>query len=296
MLDEGLDNFFTTMLTSEAQGLFIRAISYLEGIEYSTIQDELIDIAFTPISDSEDSVEKPETMVADEMRGHLLRVMFDQLGTSGVVPIEDAGLGQVLELAEAMFMIFGFEDSGAINSTCSMEDSPEGKMAELLQLVTGTNADEWSTLIDTIRPEVIKAIVKEMSERAVLVYHDNELNEKYLPKLRLYSEFCASSFPELKIFNKIGGILLGQQFNSYISSGVVQYLLEGNEMEKLARELYGFALISNDAKNDPATFVRSMSDQLVDDMARLVKLNQYMTDINAKFVKFYQTQTKGTTI
>lgn len=295
MLDESLDNFLESLLTAEMYKLYIEVISYLESIEYSTIQDELIDFAFEPVSDDVDKTDKTESMIVDEMHAHLKACLVSQLTMAGITTAEDCTLQNLHDLCIGLLQISSFEDEASIISTCQMDESPEGKLAEILQLLTSTPADQWLMYLESVAPEVLTNIMEILSSKVDIKYHEIEGDAEYLQKIRLYSEFCQPAYSDLKIFNLIGSLILGQEFVTYVNSGVLQELFEGDEMDKLARELYGMALLSQDAKNDPVTAIRTIIEQYLEDMPRIVKLNNQVSEINAGFVKFFQIQSKGLT-
>ena len=75
--------------------------------------------------------------------------------------------------------------------------------------------------------------------------------------------------------------------------GWLDKLFEGNEMDKLALELYCCAIMSEDAKNDPLGAVRQHIEKYLGDAVRIVKLNTELSQINAQFVQFYQLNVKN---
>jgi hypothetical protein len=295
MLDESLDNFLEATLTSERYKLYVDVISYLESIEYSTIQDELLNLAFSSLSDGDDNHEKPEALICDEMHAHLIQVLVSQLRVSGVTISEETTLKDTYDLAVGIAHIGGNEDVASILATAGNDDGPIDQLAEILHLVTTVATEHWLTILDEVSPQLIKRIVELATRTVDTEYQEMEETTEYLQKLRIYSEFARVADRDLKCFTLVESNLLGRDFEFYINTGVINELFEGNEMDKLAMELYGIALMSANAKDDPPAAVRLIIELYLSDTTRIVKLNNEITKVNAAFVKFFQTTTKGLT-
>lgn len=294
MLDPSLDNFLENALPAEKYKLYADIISYLESIEYDTIESELLNLIFMSIGDENEKVPKPESTCVDEIYGHLRECLISQLSQSGVKANEDVKLKDVYDLAIGLFHIGTHEDIAGIVACCSLDESPINRLAEVLQLVTTVSADHWLMVIDEIQPEVIRRIV-EMSKQTIdSEYQEMEKTAEYLQKIRIYSEYCVKNGEsDLEIFRLVQRVVLGQNFEVYLHSGVLHELFEGDEMDKLAKEMYGMALISNDASKDPAAAIRTIIEQYIEDTRRIVELNSQVQLVNAEFVKFYQITSQG---
>lgn len=295
MLDESLDNFLEASLTAERYKLYVDVISYLESIEYSTIQDELLNLAFSSISDEDDNHDKPDSLICDEMHAHLIQVLVSQLRVNGVTISEETTLKDTYDLAVGIAHIVGNEDVASILATAGNDEGPIDQLAEILHLVTTVATEHWLTMIDEVSPQLIKRIVELANRTVDAEYQEMEATAEYLQKLRIYSEYAHNAGRDLKCFDLVETNILGRDFTFYINGGTINELFEGNEMERLALELYGMALMSADAKDDPPAAVRAIIEQYLSDTTRIVKLNNEITQINSNFVKFFQTTTKGLT-
>jgi hypothetical protein len=294
MLDQSLDNFLENALPAEKYRLYVDIISYLESIEYDTIESELLNLIFMSIGDENEKVPKPESTCVDEIYGHLRECMISQLSQSGVTANEDVTLKDVYDLAIGLFHIDTHEDISGILACCSLDDPPIHKLAEVLQLVTTVNGDHWLTVIDTVQPEVIKRIIDMSKQTIDSEYQEMELTAEYLQKIRIYSEYCVEKGEtNLEIFRLVQRVILGQSFELYLKTNVLHDLFEGNEMDKLAKEMYGMALISNDASKDPVGAIRTIIEQYIEDTTRIITLNSEVQLVNAEFVKFYQITSQG---
>lgn len=294
MLDQSLDNFLEQALPAEKYRLYVDIISYLESIEYDTIEGELLNLIYMSIGDENEKVPKPESTCVDEIYGHLRECMISQLSQSGVIANEEVKLKDVYDLAIGLFHISTHEDIAGIVACCCLDEPPIHRLAEVLQLVTTTSADHWLTVIDEIQPEVIRAIVKMSKQTINSEYQEMENTADYLQKLRIYSEYCVTKdATDLKVFSLVENVVLGQNFTTYLDSGVLHDLFEGDLMDRLALEMYGMALMSNDAQKDPVGAVRTVVESYLEDTRRIVALNSAISLVNAEFVKFYQTTSQG---
>lgn len=296
MLDESLENFLEATLTGEQYKLYVDIISYLESIEYDTIQAELLNLAFMSIGDENEKQPKPESTICDEMHGHLFQVLMSQLSQNGIEVAEGSNLKDTFDLAVGVLHISGHEDLASVIATASNDDHPNDQLSDILQLVTTIPADHWTMIIDSVSPQLIQRI-REMGTQVVNTeYQEMEETAEYLQKLRLYNEFIQKQDRNLKMFELAANTILGRELETYINSGIIDDLFEGNEMDKLAMELYGLCLMSSDAKNDPPAAIRAVVEKYLSDTTRIVRLNSEMGIVNAAYVKFFQTSSKGLTI
>jgi hypothetical protein len=294
MLDSSLDNFLENALSAEKYRLYVDIIQYLESIEYDTIEGELLNLIYMSIGDENEKVPKPESTCVDEIYGHLRECMISQLSQSGVTANEEVKLKDVYDLAIGLFHISSHEDIAGIVACCSLDESPIHQLAEVLQLVTTVSADHWLVVIDEIAPEVIDRII-EMSKQTIdSEYHEMEQTAEYLQKVRLYSEYASEKgMVDLRVFSLVAEVVLGQDFRTYLDSGVLHELFEGDLMDRLAMEMYGMALMSNDASKDPVGAIRNVVESYIEDTRRIIALNEYVQKVNAEFVKFYQINSQG---
>lgn len=294
MLDSSLDNFLENALSAEKYRLYVDIIQYLESIEYDTIEGELLNLIYMSIGDENEKVPKPESTCVDEIYGHLRECMISQLSQSGVTANEEVKLKDVYDLAIGLFHISSHEDIAGIVACCSLDESPIHQLAEVLQLVTTVSADHWLVVIDEIAPEVIDRII-EMSKQTIdSEYHEMEQTAEYLQKVRLYSEYASEKgMVDLRVFSLVAEVVLGQDFRTYLDSGVLHELFEGDLMDRLAMEMYGMALMSNDASKDPVGAIRNVVESYIEDTRRIIALNEYVQMVNAEFVKFYQINSQG---
>lgn len=292
MLDESLDNFLEAALNAEKYKLYVDIISYLESIEYSTIQDELLNIMFMSIGDDNEKIPKPESTICDEIYGHLRECLISQLSQSGVKASEEVSLKDVYDLAIGLFNIGQHDDLAGIIASASIDGGPLDKLAEVLQMVTAEPADHWAMVLDTVEPEVIKKIIELSTDTINSEYQVMEETAEYLQKLRCYAAYVKERDMTLELFDLVGSVILGSEFEIYINTGVLNEQFEGNDMHRLGLELYGMALMSSDAKGDPVTAIRNVIEKYLGDTIRIVQLNVEVGKINAEFVKYFQTASK----
>jgi len=293
MLDESLENLLESLLTAEQYKLYVDIISYLESIEYTTIQDELLNIAFESFGDENEKLPKPESTITDEIFAHMRECLISQLSQFGVVADEGVALKDLFDLSVGILHISGHEDVASIIASASNDSDPVDQMAEILQLVTTQPAVVWVMMLDSVSTDLLKRI-REMSVKMVdTEYQVMEESAEYLQALRLYAGYVALTDRKLIVLDMVDSMVLGQEFETYINSGYLNELFEGEEMHRLALELYGFALMSSDAKTDPLGAVRKIIEKYLNDTARIVKLTTELSVVNAEYLKYYHTNRKG---
>ena len=291
MLDETLDDYLEHTVSPEKYGLYAKIISLLEGVDHDTIQDELIGIINSVVGDEEDAIHKPDNEICDELHSHLSNTLIDELHSAGVVVVEGIRLNDVFELYAGILQITSSEDVDALLAVVSGDSDTIGKLSEMLHLTTSTDTCHWEVMMDDVSPELIKLISKNIKAAITDGYNKLEQSEGYLEKLRVYAQFIAERDQSLLMFSMVDTVVMGGEFETYINSGLLHDLFDGNDMPKLALELYGMALMSSDARQDPVTAVRVCIEKYVTDTSRIVKLNADITHVNALFVKFYQLAT-----
>lgn len=288
MLEDVLDNYLEAMVSPEKYALYSTIIGFLEGIERDTIQDELIGIINSTVGDEEDSTHKPDNAICDEIHSHLHSELHDGLIAMGIQVVHGISLNDVFELYSGMAHIGSSEDTDGIMAIVSGDDDNVGKLAEILNLITSIATCHWEVLLEEVAPELIKKISGNAEFVITHGYDALEINEGYLAKLRIYAEFIQQRDQQLLMFSMIDSVILGSTFETYINSGLLHDLFDGNEMPKLAMELYGMALMSSDARQDPVNSVRNIIEKYLNDTNRIVKLNAEIGQLSAHFVKFYQ--------
>lgn len=293
MLDSTLDNFLEVSVTPEVYKLYTIIIDLLQNMDYDNVQDVLINIIFSTVKDEEDSEQKPDNQICDEIREHLHTTMVNKLWEFGIEMADNGNLQDACDVLIGFIRLGDNEDESGILAIASGDDTPHGKFSEMLHLVTDHPACYWETILDVVRPEVITKIVEVMTESVNTEYKQNEGTEEYLQKIRIYASYLEEYRQSLAVLKMLDSVILGSTFETYINSGAINDLFDGNQMDRLAMELYGMALISSDANQDPLNGVRIIIEKYLSDTSRIVKLNTEMNHINAGFVKFYQTAIAG---
>lgn len=292
-LDDSLDNFLEAAVSPEKYKLYTEIISYLESIEYSTIQDELLNIMYSSVGDEDEKQQKPESMICDEIYGHLRECLISEQSRNGITLAEEINLRDSFDVCLGLLHIAGYEDTSGMMASCYSDSSSVDKLAEILQLVTTVHADHWAHLLEMVENDVIKRILEICNQTVNSEYEAMQQTGDYLAKLRIYNGFIQQFDMKLAVFELAENTMLGQDFETYINSGKLDDLFEGIEMRRLGLELYGMALISSDAKNDPVNAIRGVIEKYLADAVRIVKLNSEVSLINAEFVKYYQTNVKN---
>lgn len=291
MLDASISNLIEMAATDERATLLKDCIMFLESMEYDSLQAELLNIIYESFANDE-AIEKPESVIMDEIHLKLVGAFIDQLRSNGIEVDPDAKLKDLYDLTVGISHIPTYEDMGSIVAACGSDDGPVDQLSEILQLVTTISSEHWHTVVEDVSKQLISTIIEYGGARANDEYDQIEATDRYLSKLRAYSEFVDKLDRKLAFFELVESNKLGLPFTKYIDSGVVSEYFDGNEMDKLAMELYGMALMSADGNADPVTAIRNTAEQYINDPARLLNINIEAGKINAAFVKFYQTSAK----
>lgn len=295
MIDATLDNLLEVIVTSERYTLYLEVISYLESIEYDTIQDELLNFAFSSIADDRERIEKPESTIADEIHAHLMQCLASHLRQGGIETTDEATLKQRLELAVGVAHIPTYEDLGSVMAATYVDDTTTQKLAEVLHVVTTIPTVHWTDILESVSDDLIKKIQQLSTGLISEEYAEVDRLNEYLLKLRIYKEFAESIGRELIFFKLVENDRIGRLFEDYINTGILTDFFEGSQMDLLALEIYGMALMSSDARNDPPTAIRNIIEKYLTDTNRTVKLNTEVTAVNGNFVKYFQTASNGLT-
>lgn len=294
MIESALSNLLEATLTTERYQLYVDVISYLESIEYDTIQDELLNFAFMSLADDE-KIEKPDSLITDEMHAHLMQCLTSELRQTGIEVTDEATLKERYELAVGVASIPTYDDLAALVACTCSDDGAIDQLSEILHLVTTVSTEHWPIILDSVSPQLI-ARIRELSTVTINAQYDEvERVEEYLKKLRVYKEFVDKLERQLVVFSLVETNILGRPFDDYLNTGVLTDYFEGNQMDLLALEVYGMALMSVDARNDPPTAIREHVEKFLNDTPRIVKLNAEIVKVNGNFVKFFQTTTNGLT-
>lgn len=292
MLDPTLENWMEVQVTPEIEALYTKIIGLLDSVmdegSESAVQLRMIDCIFSFIGDEEDTVPKPDNIIADEIREMLYHGLLNTIEQFGVVVGDNTKLQSAYDLLDGIVSIDGSEDIGRILAAAGSDDDNVGKLSEILHIVTTVEACHWEDMIDSVSNDLIKKI-NELGTTAVTDhYAANEETAKYLQNIRIYAQYIRQKGKDLQIFKLAADAQLGMPMDVYMNSGIVNQVLDSPEVEVLAQEMYGMAIISSDGRTDPTNFIRGVIEKYISDVSQIVKLNGAIGRLNGDYIKFYQ--------
>lgn len=305
MLTTFLDEFMEPMYTPEALVLYTDIILFMEAGPYETIQDDLMAMALAPVSTSDprdldegddfkvksEITVKGEDQIRDEIVAFLQTALIKDMRTFGVEFSEEATIDDMFRLLKGMYMIDNYDDVSTLIQLVGIDTDDTERLATVLALLIEESMDNICTLIDSVSPSLIRGIQKLMINRADSAYDQMESDEQknYLLRIRAYREYVASrGHQHLKLYDFIAATLMGQVLEAYLDSGVLNDLIENNNMEKLSLEIYGLALVSSDGVNDPLTAIRATAERVIPDSSRVTMLINEVIKVNGGYSKFLQ--------
>lgn len=292
MIDTTLENWMEVQVTPEIEDLYTKIIGLLDSVmdegSQSGIQLRMIDCIYSFIGDEEDTVPKPDNIIADEIREMLYHDLLNTIEQFGVVVNENSTIQKAYELLDGLVSIDGSEDIGRILAAAGSDDDSVGRLSEILHIVTTVEACHWEDLIESVSDDLIKKI-NELGTTAVIDhYAANEETAMYLQNIRIYAQYIRQKGKDLRIFELAADTQLGMAMDVYMNSGIVNQVLDSPEVEQLAQEMYGMAIISSDGRTDPTNFIRGVIDKYISDVSQIVKLNGAVGRLNGDYMKFYQ--------
>lgn len=169
----------------------------------------------------------------------------------------------LLELSECLYSIPYYEDKVTINRILESTECNEEKLSEILSLVSPKEDVYFLQHLEDV-PNYLLDKIKEVSkEKSKIELEYNEFNSKAINKCKRIRELFGTEF---KVFDIIAtGIILGDTIENYLKR--FYSVIETQDLDKLAKELFIFSSISSDGFNNPLVSIRQV-------------ITNYITDLN----------------
>ena len=169
----------------------------------------------------------------------------------------------LLELSECLYNIPYYEDKVTINRILESTECNEEKLSEILSLVSPKEDVYFLQHLEDV-PNYLLDKIKEVSkEKSKIELEYNEFNSKAINKCKRIRELFGTEF---KVFDIIAtGIILGDTIENYLKR--FYSVIETQDLDKLAKELFIFSSISSDGFNNPLVSIRQV-------------ITNYITDLN----------------
>lgn len=307
MLNETISDFMEVMYPAERYALLEEIILFLEAGPNESIQEDIEALMFSPgeasMRDERHDVEgdvdvnvksdlsvKSEDVIRDQISEYLNTAVVTDLRGFGIEVAPDATLNQIFTVLKGISGLENYEDVATLIQVASIDTDNIERLAQILEIVTLESADNLCCVIDSVSDDLIRGILKLSVTRADNAYEELESDnmKRFLMRIRAYREYTQNAgFETLKIWEYIPSIVMGSDLDVYLDSGVFTELIENNNIEKLAIEMYGLTLVSAQSE-DPLTAIRDVAEKYLSDTVRTSQLNSEVIRINGGYAKFLQ--------
>lgn len=217
-----------------------------------------------------------DTQVLDQLQTNLMAVLRNLLVMQGLHPAEHTLPSQVVEFADAMYMVADYEDRDTVFGLLNAEMPTQELAGEILALLTPYSADEAMGLLEQV-DESFTASLKGRLTREAEEPSEEELQscERQIKAYLAYKQVVGGeALYSDRFFQHSGAI--GLEFKDYLK--LYQSDKEGEDLasadpRSIAKDLVGMAFLSSDGVDSPLIVVRKYLSELFADINVTTKID-----------------------
>lgn len=271
-----LRNFLVMASSPETVRTFDEAIDVLDKYGVEEYMDTFEAVTFDDPSSTENDV------VNSLLRS--LRSMFDNIVHShGLWPEEHVLMSQIVEIADAMYMLPYYEDQVILGSYMAEYDGAE-LAGEVLALLMPYDVEVIMAMFREVSEDFEESLRLRLSipqdDKEVLAAMPEEL-QKFAKAYMAYKAVINNLdiYPD-RILSEPAAI--GMEYLTYL--GLYQADKEGSDLDRkqpdqVGRDLLGMAYLSKDGIENPLVTVRKHLNELFGDIHIVTKINLAVTNL-----------------
>lgn len=261
-----LDTFLNNSASPELKSLIKEAIDIFDKIGYtgteSLYNEKLMN------SDNEDLNDTLLSILSVTKDAQIDILLAHDIKVNKDIPFDIANA-----LIDGIINIETHENKNEILNIISANLSTEETFAEIIELLTGKNADELLLHIESVGQQTIEATKYLLIQKSVnddVEEKDNEdMNKSIVLVKKFYNYLKGRKLLISKLLND--GMDIGLKFATYAS-------ILGRDLEELtptvaAEELIGMALISIDGVNNPRAIIKENIDKYISNLDTITKID-----------------------
>lgn len=261
MIYAELRNYLTMAASNETVQLFDAAVEVFEKYGLTEYMDMFQDVAFN-------DPDANDTNVLDSLQVNLLAVLNNLLAMQGLHRADHTLPSQVVEIADAMYMIVDYEDRATVMGLMESDLPAQELAGEIIALVSQYSPDEIMGLLESVDDTFRDSLKGRLTEVSTEM-SDEELSavEKQITAYAKYKSVIGhKAIYSDRFFGHVG--IMAMPFKDYLN--LFQSDKAGEDLTRLeprevAEDLVGMAFLSCDGVDSPLITVRKhLSDLFAD--------------------------------
>ena len=259
---------------------FDEAIDVLDKYGVEEYMDTLEAVTF-------DDPDATETAVVDSLVRSLRSMLENIVHAHGLWPEDTALLSQVVELADAMYMLPDYEDQVLLGSILTSELPVHELAGEMLAILLPYSCEEIMAMLRDVSEDFEESLRLRLSvpqeDRSVMAAVPEAL-QKFAKAYMGFKAVIGNAkiYPD-RILSEPAAI--GLDYTTYLT--LYQADKEGNDLDRkqpdqVGRDLLGMAYLSKDGVENPLVTVRQHLNELFGDINVVTKINLAVTNLTVE--------------
>lgn len=283
MSDE-LDLYFRENYTPEMYALFKQSFELFDRIQLEDYEDEYVALLM------ESNTMDKDTLEAAVYAATMNNVVY-VIQQHGIKLTADVTLALALSILEGLLDLQDYTDKVTIQRILETTSTNEEQFCELINLVSNRSVVTLLTAIDEVPFTLLDLMAKELVEDEQEQRDDETTKQKIVKQIKQLRSFYKNE-DTAAFLSMRGNIPVGLQFTFYLQRS--KDVLEGDDLETVAKELLAMLCLSADYQ-DPLSKFRSNSESIIDDFAKITKLDIILNRLWLEFTKFNRVDTVSQT-
>lgn len=258
-----LNDYLNGAASAEIKELIEDAHNTFDRIGLPNYEDGFVEILML-----EDTVDIQDTLfniinLTKTLQKQILKEHEIELVDEASITIYTLFINGLLDIQE-------YADKATMYKAISIDGNSKELLAEALSLVTHKNADELLSEIESVGDSLI-GLIKDNLEEPDDINNSNDylLKQDYITNFRVFCIYINRD--DLDIIRLISdGLDVGFPFTVY--ANMISDTLESKNIDIVAAELVGIAIISSDGHENPISIIKSHIEQYISDIDRITRI------------------------
>lgn len=264
-----LKNYLTMASSAEEVKVFDDAVVVFEKYGLTEYMDMFEDVSFN-------DPDANDVAVVDSLKTNLLAVLNHLLVMQGLHRADHMLPSQVVEFADAMYMVVDYEDRATVEQLLEADMPVQELAAEILALLTPYSVDEVMGLFESVDDNFRQSLKNRLTDHAERKVPEELASVE--PQLKAYAAYKdvvghEQIYPD-KFYGHVG--IMGMSYKDYLN----MYQADNAENDLtvvdprlIAKDLVGMAFLSCDGVDNPLITVRKHLNELFADMNITTKVD-----------------------
>lgn len=267
MIYDELRNYLVQVSSPETVEFFDDAIELFDNYD---VPDYLDTLETTLMEDTQ----RTDIEIVDRLKTDAQAILRYILTMQGIEVVDEVLPSELNTLAEGLFLLRYYEDQEAIDAIINSEQTTEESVSELLRLTTSLEVEKTLSLLVSVQEGFFVGLKERLRDISQSVQEEIKDVQGLIKKYIGYKKYLGNAvLYGDRFFVHLGSI--GLPFATYLSLLQKDHLNQSNgfDVAKLAQDLLGLALLSEDAHDQSLIHVRKHLGSLVADVNTATKID-----------------------